>query len=62
MLSDYTYSKYGIDNDAIIATYFKLKKSISDLDKIHYLESKMKEIKCYKVIFFDNILHNNDYI
>jgi hypothetical protein len=60
MLSDYSYSEYGIDNDAIIATYFKLKNKINDLDKIQYIESKMKDIKIYKVIFFNNLFRINE--
>ncbi len=55
MLSDYTYSEYGIDNEAIIAAYKKIKPKLNDYIKTDFLNSRLKEIKYYKILYMDYI-------
>ena len=48
-----TYSEYGIDNDALIAAYKKIKLKNSDSSKINFLNTKLKNIQYYRILFLD---------
>lgn len=54
MLSDFTYSEYGIDNESIISAYKKIKQKIYDFSKLNFLNTKLRNIQYYKVLFFDD--------
>jgi hypothetical protein len=51
MLSDFTYSEYGIDNEAIISAYKKINQKKYDFSKMNFLNTKLRNIKFYKVLF-----------
>lgn len=54
MLSDFTYSEYGIDNEAIIAAYKKIKQKTYDFSKLNLLNTKIKNFQYSKVLFMEN--------